>query len=89
MKGCLRKTIFLIQKVTGEERMLKCPNCNSKDIGKIGSHQFYCWSCFIELTVNGEKMSVYQVEEDGTLSSLDDLFFGEEIPAPMQEANGM
>jgi hypothetical protein len=24
-------------------------------------------------------MSVYQVEEDGTLSSLDDLFFGEEI----------
>jgi len=55
--------------------MLRCPNCNSKDIGKIGSHQFYCWGCFIELTVNGEKMSVYQVEEDGTLSSLDDLFF--------------
>lgn len=24
-------------------------------------------------------MSVYQVEEDGTLSSLDDLFFGEEM----------
>lgn len=23
-------------------------------------------------------MSVYQVEEDGTLSSLDDLFFGDE-----------
>src|SRR5690349_18853831 len=46
--------------------MMRCPNCNSKDIGKIGSHQFYCWGCFIELTVNGEKMSVYQVEEDGT-----------------------
>ncbi|MDG0812038.1 hypothetical protein [Cohnella rhizosphaerae] len=60
--------------------MMRCPNCNSKDIGKIGSHQFYCWSCFIELTVNGDKMSVYQVEEDGTLSSLDDLFFGEPIP---------
>jgi len=58
--------------------MMRCPNCNSKDIGKIGSHQFYCWGCFIELTVNGEKMSVYQVEEDGTLSSLDDLFFPEE-----------
>jgi hypothetical protein len=43
----------------------------------------YCWSCFIELTVNGEKMSVYQVEEDGTLSSLDDLFFGEPIPEPI------
>ncbi|CAH0119064.1 MULTISPECIES: hypothetical protein [unclassified Paenibacillus] len=60
--------------------MLRCPNCNSKDIGKIGSHQFYCWGCFIELTVNGEKMSVFQVEEDGTLSSLDDLFFSEELP---------
>jgi hypothetical protein len=58
--------------------MMRCPNCNSKDIGKIGSHQFYCWGCFIELTVNGEKMSVFQVEEDGTLSSLDDLFFPEE-----------
>ncbi len=53
---------------------MKCPNCSSKDIGKIGSHQFYCWGCFIELTVNNGKMSVYQVEEDGTLSSLDDLF---------------
>jgi len=59
--------------------MLRCPNCNSKDIGKIGSHQFYCWGCFIELTVNGDKMSVYQVEEDGTLSSLDDLFFEEDM----------
>jgi hypothetical protein len=59
---------------------MRCPNCNSKDIGKIGSHQFYCWGCFIELTVNGDKMSVYQVEEDGTLSSLDDLFFEEELP---------
>jgi len=60
--------------------MMRCPNCNSKDIGKIGSHQFYCWGCFIELSVEGEKiMSVFQVEEDGTLSSLDDLFFEEEI----------
>ena len=70
--------------------MMRCPNCNSKDIGKIGSHQFYCWSCFIELTVNGEKMSVYQVEEDGTLSSLDDLFFAEGLPEPEPlHVNGM
>lgn len=64
--------------------MMRCPNCNSKDIGKIGSHQFYCWSCFIELTVKDEKMSVYQVEEDGTLSSLDDLFFEEELAQQIQ-----
>lgn len=60
---------------------VKCPNCSSRDIGKIGSHQFYCWGCFIELTVNGGKMSVYQVEEDGTLSSLDDLFVEQPVAA--------
>lgn len=57
--------------------MMRCPNCNSRDIGKIGSHQFYCWGCCIELNVHGDKMSVYQVEEDGTLSSLNDLFDGD------------
>lgn len=61
-------------------KVLRCPNCNSKDIGKIGSHQFYCWNCFIELSVNGDKIkSVFQVEEDGTLSSLDDLFVEDEV----------
>lgn len=32
-------------------------------------------------------MSVYQVEEDGTLSSLDDLFFEEEMPLIQEHAN--
>ncbi|MNN45188.1 hypothetical protein D3C81_1595100 [compost metagenome] len=77
MKKGLKKGFILLTNRC--DTMMKCPNCSSKDIGKIGSHQFYCWGCFIELTVNGEKMSVYQVEEDGTLSSLDDLFFGEEM----------
>ncbi|MBP2256596.1 hypothetical protein [Virgibacillus alimentarius] len=54
--------------------MLQCPNCKSKDIGKIGSQQFYCWSCFIEMTVMGNKLTVHQVEADGSLSSLNDLF---------------
>ncbi|EGK12277.1 hypothetical protein ACFQ49_12340 [Kroppenstedtia eburnea] len=55
--------------------MLRCPNCRSHDLGKIGSNQLYCWGCFIELSVaDGEITSVHQVEEDGTLSSLNDLF---------------
>jgi hypothetical protein len=62
---------------------MRCPNCNSKDIGKIGNQQFYCWSCCIELTVNGEKVSIFQVEEDGTLSSIDDLFIDNRV-APLQ-----
>ncbi|MGF7532447.1 hypothetical protein AAGG74_01650 [Bacillus mexicanus] len=58
--------------------MLICPNCKSKDIGKIGVNQYYCWSCFIELTVVKGKIATHQVEEDGTLSSLDDLFSEDE-----------
>ncbi|MCQ6273582.1 hypothetical protein JMM81_01155 [Bacillus sp. V3B] len=54
--------------------MLKCPNCQGKDIGKIGINQYYCWNCFIELTISNDLILTHQVEEDGSLSSLDDLF---------------
>ncbi len=30
--------------------------------------------------MNGDKMSVFQVEQDGTLSSLDDIFYPEDVP---------
>ncbi|MBE3594405.1 MAG: hypothetical protein IMX04_05145 [Candidatus Carbobacillus altaicus] len=56
-----------------------CPNCKGKNIGKIGTNQYYCWDCFIELSVKGDHLSVYEVEEDGSLSSLDDLFTEEEM----------
>lgn len=46
--------------------MLTCPNCKSKDIGKIGVNQYYCWHCFIELTVTKGIIHTHQVEEDGT-----------------------
>ncbi|CAM3942337.1 hypothetical protein [Lederbergia lenta] len=54
--------------------MMKCPNCQSKDLGKIGVNQYYCWNCFIELSVGAKTIHTHQVEEDGSLSSLDDLF---------------
>ena len=54
--------------------MFNCPNCQSKDIGKIGINQYYCWNCFIELTLVEGLIQTHQVEEDGSLSSLDDLF---------------
>jgi len=61
--------------------MLRCPNCSCKDIGKIGTNQYYCWDCFIEFSVvEGQISSIYQVEEDGSLSSLNDLFFDTETP---------
>lgn len=54
--------------------MFNCPNCQSKDIGKIGINQYYCWNCFIELSLSYGMINTHQVEEDGSLSSLDDLF---------------
>lgn len=53
---------------------MRCPNCNGKDFGKIGTNQYYCWTCFVEMTITKNKFSLHQVEADGTLSSLDDLF---------------
>ncbi|WP_407269541.1 hypothetical protein [Radiobacillus sp. PE A8.2] len=57
---------------------MHCPNCKGKDIGKIGNQQFYCWTCFIELSVMDGALDMHQVEPDGTLSSLNDLFSEEE-----------
>ncbi|MGY0694292.1 hypothetical protein ACW2QC_16180 [Virgibacillus sp. FSP13] len=59
--------------------MLQCPNCRGKDIGKIGSQQFYCWNCFIELSIaDNNELAVHQIESDGSLSSLNDLFTDDE-----------
>ncbi|MGL4820049.1 MAG: hypothetical protein ACRC5C_08720 [Bacilli bacterium] len=58
--------------------MFSCPNCKSKDLGRIGVNQYYCWNCFIEIVVNKSELNLHQVEEDGTLSSLDDLFSDDE-----------
>ncbi|HBI03236.1 MAG TPA: hypothetical protein DDY49_04295 [Paenibacillaceae bacterium] len=64
--------------------MFTCPNCHGKNIGKIGTNQYYCWNCFVEFVATGEKISsVYQVEEDGTLHSLNDLFF-DDCPPPFE-----
>lgn len=58
--------------------LYKCPNCASIDVGKIGADQFYCWNCYIEMTRLDDKITIHQVEADGSLSSLDDLFTDEE-----------
>ncbi len=62
---------------------MTCPNCKSRDIGKIGVNQYYCRECCIELAIIKGKIHTRQVEEDGSLSSLDDLFFEEANRATM------
>ncbi|WP_366922564.1 hypothetical protein MFMK1_003029 [Metallumcola ferriviriculae] len=41
-----------------------CPGCGSKNTGKVGVNQFYCWECFIEFN---DKNETFMVEEDGSL----------------------
>ncbi|WP_085523267.1 hypothetical protein [Tuberibacillus sp. Marseille-P3662] len=57
---------------------MRCPNCSSRNLGKIGSQHYYCWNCFIELTLTDGKFSMNQVEWDGSLTTLDDLFADDE-----------
>ncbi|WP_010630280.1 hypothetical protein [Sporolactobacillus vineae] len=64
---------------------MKCPNCGNKNIGKLGINQYYCWNCFIELTLTDGKLSLSQIEEDGSLTTLNDLFKESEREA---KANG-
>ncbi len=58
--------------------MLCCPNCQLKDIGMIGPQHYYCWNCFIEMTVIEGYWNIYEVRSDGTLHSMDNLFTDEE-----------
>jgi len=58
---------------------MNCPNCKRKNLGKIGVNQYYCWDCFIELTLQKDRLSLSQVEEDGSLTTLDDLFEEHEL----------
>ncbi|WP_245902316.1 MULTISPECIES: hypothetical protein [Gracilibacillus] len=64
--------------VRNEGTLVICPNCRSKDIGIIGTNQYYCWNCYIELSIQNDLLHLHEVEMDGSLSSLDDLFSDEE-----------
>ncbi|MDI3327533.1 MAG: hypothetical protein QJR06_03185 [Alicyclobacillaceae bacterium] len=45
----------------------RCPRCQCRDIGRIGSHQYYCWGCCAEMVVGERDIRLYEVGEDGTL----------------------
>lgn len=43
---------------------MQCPVCGGRQIGRIGSREFYCWDCLIEYNVDNE---IFFVNEDGSL----------------------
>ncbi len=60
----------------------RCPQCNSRDIGKIGNNQFYCWNCYMEFALVGDEVKIYHVDEDGSLVSVVTEAVSED-PAPV------
>ena len=50
--------------------MTFCPLCNSTTVGKIGTSQYSCWTCYYEFTIRQQKVSVFDVEEDGALTDV-------------------
>lgn len=41
-----------------------CPVCGSRQVGRIGMKDFYCWDCLVEYNEDNE---VFYVKEDGSL----------------------
>lgn len=48
---------------------MNCPVCGSKTTGKVGVDQYFCWDCCVEYKKHKDDVSVYEVDEDGTLSA--------------------
>lgn len=48
-----------------------CPQCAGRNVGKVGTGQYYCWDCFIEFSKGQRGIKMYRVEADGELSRID------------------
>jgi hypothetical protein len=46
---------------------VKCPNCNGRCIGRVGSEQYYCWDCCVEFNVGRGAVRIYHLDADGEL----------------------
>lgn len=49
------------------KKLINCPICGGKTLGKVGSNQFYCRECFMEFSKNKNKIIAYEVADDGSL----------------------
>lgn len=60
--------------------MVICPVCKGNSIGKVGNNQYYCWNCFLEFSLQKDKIMIYELADDGTLlpymDEEDDVFGG-------------
>ena len=47
-----------------------CPSCGSRQVGYLPGNRFYCWGCFVQFVIGDTRIEVYEVDEDGTLVSV-------------------
>ena len=52
--------------------LMNCPVCNGREIGKIGTSQYFCWNCLVEFN---DQEQVFEISEDGSLVNLNDEEF--------------
>jgi ribosomal protein L37AE/L43A len=49
---------------------MRCPGCQSRNVGKVGTGQYYCWDCYIEFSVSARGVRLYEVSPDGELARM-------------------
>lgn len=48
-----------------------CPACGSTRVGRIGTNQYYCGDCCLEMQVRRHVVELYAVDEEGNLVTVD------------------
>jgi len=46
---------------------MECPSCGGRQLGRVGTGRFYCWTCCVEFSVTRAGTKVYEVDVDGNL----------------------
>lgn len=51
----------------------RCPNCDSRNLGKIAKNTYFCWECYLEIVDKDKgwkELQAYEILEDGSLEVL-------------------
>lgn len=48
-----------------------CPACGSRETGRVGDNEYYCWDCCIEFIITQNGVRQYSIAPDGSLISLE------------------
>lgn len=46
---------------------MRCPNCEGRSIGRVGSEQYYCWDCCVEFNLARGAIRIWHVDPEGEL----------------------